>query len=172
VKEIPLTKGFVALVDDEDYEWLTQLKWCWCNGYAVTSTKGKKFRLLFGHLGIQTTQVKMHRLIMQAAPEQEVDHRLGDTLDNRRSELRVVTDLQNHQNSTSRVGASRFKGVYWSKVCSAWHAKIMANRKNYHLGYHSDEEAAARAYDAAAIQLHGEFARLNFPNNNYDPSRP
>lgn len=172
MKEIPLTKGFVALVDDEDHEWLSQLKWCWCNGYAVTSTKGKKFRQLFGHLGIATTQVKMHRLVMSATPDQEVDHRFGSTLDNRRSELRLVTDLQNHQNSTSRTGTSRFKGVYWSRVCGAWCAAIMASRKKHHLGYHSNEEAAARAYDTAATQLHGEFARLNFPKAPYATSRP
>lgn len=165
MKEIPLTKGFVALVDDEDYELLSQVPWCWCNGYAVTNARTKIFREMFGHLGITTTQIKMHRLILQAAPDVEVDHEHGLTLDNRRSELRLISNLGNHQNATSRIGRSIYKGVSWSGVCSAWVGAIMAQRKKHHLGYFSDEVTAALAYDRAAHAKHGEFARFNFPGN-------
>lgn len=165
MKEIPLTKGFVALVDDEDYEWLSQVKWCWSNGYATTRVKSKSFQKAFPTIAADTQQLSMHRLIMGNPPGKEVDHEDGQTLDNRKANLRTTDHFGNQKNSSSSVGVSRFKGVCWSKVCCAWQASIMADRVTHHLGYFEDEVTAAKIYDRAAFKLHREYARFNFPDD-------
>lgn len=167
MKEIPLTKGYVALVDDEDYEKLSQVPWCWSNGYAVTNARSKRFRRVFGQL-TDTQQMRMSRLIVGAGPDTHVDHRNHQTLDNQKTNLRVTTHGGNLKNCVSRVGVSRFKGVCWSRVCLSWQAKIMSDRVNVHLGYFADETEAAKIYDRAAHTLHQEYALFNFPD---DPQR-
>jgi hypothetical protein len=92
------------------------------------------------------------------------DHKDGNGLNNTRSNLRPCTQGQNNMNQRKRKNAtSRFKGVTWSAADEKWKACITANHVQHHLGYFCDEEEAARAYDKAARSLHGEFARLNFP---------
>lgn len=98
----------------------------------------------------------MHREIVDAP---EVDHRNGDRVDNRRANLRAATHLQNCQNARPK-GQSRFKGV--SRYRERWHARIKVPGRRIDLGSFHDEESAARAYDVAAREHFGEFARLNF----------
>jgi hypothetical protein len=87
----------------------------------------------------------------------EVDHRDGDGLNNRRSNLRCATHAQNNQNKVMQPHSSRFKGVYWKQKDQRWVAYITANGKRYHLGSFRHEEDAAQARLAAAEKLHGSF---------------
>jgi hypothetical protein len=106
--------------------------------------------------------VLMHRYLM-GEPAEDVDHWNRDSLDNRRENLRLATASQNIANGLSRGGSSKFKGVSWSR--DGWNASLRKNYKTIHLGRFDTEESAARAHDTAARQLHGEFARVNFPRD-------
>ena len=156
MKEIELSQGKVALVDDEDYEYLNQWKWCALKShnvyYAVRTVR---------HDNMQTTQC-MHRLILNCPSGMKDDHRNGDGLDNRRDNLRICTNAENIHNSRvqSRNKSSRFKGVHLHKA--KWCSRIKVNGVKIHLGYFISEYAAADAYDLAAKKYFGEFARLNF----------
>lgn len=108
--------------------------------------------------------VLLHRLIVDAPPHLIADHINGDSLDNRLSNIRVVTHSQSCMNRGKHAPAtSRFKGVNWRPDRGKWQARIKLNRKNIFLGMFHDEEDAALAYDNRARDLHGPFARLNFP---------
>lgn len=160
---IPLTKGKVARVDPNDFEWAKQYNWC-----AQTSR----------HNGIITyyaarrtgrTLLLLHRCLLNAVPGEEVDHWNGDTLDCRRENLRLATSQQNSFNAqkTRHRTSSRYKGVCHvprSKT-NPWRGNIGGGSKTprQHLGYFPSEIAAALAYDRAARNLFGQFARLNFP---------
>ena len=159
MKEIPLTQGKVAIVDDEDFDWLNRWKWCAHHNnyhwYAVrkdcTSKKGRT--------------VRMHRAILEHHGYNlhglGVDHINHDGLDNRLSNLRPANQSQNNQNRYRAKGTSRYKGVYWHSRYHKWVAYIRINSHGVHLGYFSTEEVAAKAYNRAAIKLFGEFACLN-----------
>ena len=159
MKTIELTKGYVALVDDADFEWLSQRKWC-----ASYERNGNAYALRGYRSGDRKRTIKMHREIMGAKPGQQVDHKNGDTLDNRRANLRICTQSQNNMNRHTRTGTSRYKGVCWSKAKRKWQAGIQVDGKTKFLGYFHNEIEAARAYDVAARDLFGEYANLNFPN--------
>lgn len=106
----------------------------------------------------------VHRLVMHAARGQVIDHVNGNPLDCRRANLRVVTKSQNGFNrGRAKHNTSGYKGVYWCKFTSRWRAEIRHEKKRVKLGRFDDIEAAARAYDAAAREYHGVYARTNFP---------
>lgn len=151
--DIELSNGGVAVIDDEDHGKVSGLTWFLApTGYAVAST----------HVDGKIVNYYMHRLIAGADSGQKTDHRDGDRLNNRRSNLRLCTTSQNNMNSAKRANArSRQKGVYWSRQKGKWHARIKLNGAATHLGFFSDEAEAGRAYNSAAKQLFGEFARLN-----------
>jgi hypothetical protein len=158
MKEIPLTKGGVALVDDEDFALVNQYKWQLLDHgkrqYAFTTYSVKN----------RTKHIYMHRLIMGFPKGKEIDHINFNGLDNRRStNLRVCSKSQNHFNIRKSISFSRFKGVSWDPVNEKWYARIKINGKGKFLGRHSSEEEAAIAYDNMARELIGEFAILNFP---------
>ena len=163
MKTIALTQSKVALVDDQDYAWLNQWKWC-ANKYK------NKTRIIWYALraaprknGKQRT-ILMHRVIAARTRITDVDHRDCDGLNNQRSNLRPATRRQNLHHQCKQPGrSSRFKGVYWYKQTNRWKAQITINGKRKHLGYFVNEEDAARAYDRAAVEAFGEFALLNFP---------
>jgi hypothetical protein len=154
MKEIPLTQGKVALVDDGDYGLVIQHKWYAAelkrHWYAVRS--GQNHRMIF-----------LHREIMNASAGVQVDHINGNGLDCRRENLRLCTPAENNRNSSKpRSNTSGYKGVTWHKRGAKWQAAISWNRKSIHLGLFSDPETAARAYDEAARKYHGAFAKTNF----------
>lgn len=157
MKEIKLTQGQVALVDDEGYEWLNSFKWytgrCSHLLYAVRniSINGK-----------QTTQ-RMHQLIMGDNPSKlDIDHRDGNGLNNQKSNLRFCTHQENQMNVRShKDGSSKHRGVCWYKPSGKWIAQIQLNGKVIYLGLFDDEEDAARTYNTAAVKHFGEFAKPN-----------
>jgi hypothetical protein len=162
VKEIPLTQGQVAKVDDADFEWLNRYKWCAYWNERSKSFYAKRNSLLSDEYQHKTSLL-MHRLIMGAKRGQEVDHDNHDTLDNQRTNLRVCTTFQNHGNVRKQQrNTSGFKGVSWHKHTRKWRAYIMISGKQLHLGLHEFPEQAARAYDCKARELFGEFALTNF----------
>lgn len=153
-KEIPLTKGKVTVVDDEDYERFGKFKWhCVGGRYAARSVGGRKNKRM----------VYLHREIIGAKEDEIVDHINGNKLDNRRSNLRVVTVSENLYNTSIRSdNTSGYKGVSFVKDCRhKWEARIHKNGKKRVLGYFDTPEDAARMYNFWAIQLFGEYARLN-----------
>lgn len=152
-REIPLTKGLVALVDDADHARVSARKW-----HAAVMQRSAYARN--GH-------EFLHRFILSAPAGLEVDHINGDGLDNRRSNLRLATRQQNSANSAPHPkprGHSRFRGVsrYTRPGYSRWMAYITVSGKHIRLGYFTSEEEAARCYDAAARKHFGAFARPNF----------
>jgi len=150
-------------VDDADLEWLSRWKWC-AGSFAgkVYATRTEKCA------NGGKASVLMHRQIlgMVAHDGRVCDHKDGDRLNNRRGNLRECTHSQNHANKkkTARPrDQSQFKGVSFHRHSGLWHGRIQINKKQISLGYFKNEVETARAYDAAARQHFGEFARLNFP---------
>lgn len=154
-KKVPLTQGYVALIDEEDWPLVAGYKW-----HAI-----RVRRVVYAQASAEGGAVYMHRVITGAAKGQEVDHINDDGIDNRRANLRICSTRQNQYNSRSRRGSSsRFKGVGFNISKNRWVAEINIEGRRIYLGRHRTEEAAARAYDKAARKYQGEFARLNLPN--------
>lgn len=171
-RAIPLTKGRVAVVDEEDYEELSRWKW-----HVVKSRNGREYaarRAATCEAG-ERKQITMHRQILGPPPSHAplVDHKDGNGLNNRRSNLRCATSQQNNQNKSRRRSghSSQYKGVTQNKrLGKGWSAYIAdgpvgpnGRAGTRFLGNFATEEEAARAYDAAALVSFDEFAALNFP---------
>ena len=157
MKEIILSQGKVALVDDEDYEYLNQWKWC-----AVKARKtyyANRSVLLSG----EKKTIFMHRLIMNTPAGLETDHADGNGLNNIRSNLRIATRQQNTFNRRASISKSKYTGVYvWYKHGRRYiKAMIHQDGRNVSLGNYPTEEEAALAYNEAALKYRGEYARLN-----------
>lgn len=160
-RRIPLTQGKHAIVDPDDFDWLSTHKW-----YAVRRS-GTFYAARAGprRKGKAKPVILMHRRILKVGRGMVVDHINHNGLDNRRANLRPATLAKNSRNRRKFKTAghySKYKGVTWYKSKKKWAALIMANRKSKFLGYFDDEIEAGRAYDAAARERHGKFAALNF----------
>ena len=155
MKEIALTQGEVALVDDEDYTKLARYKWM--------IVRGKDDHVYAGRAVIvssKRTMELMHRVILGARNSDYCDHINGKGLDNRRSNLRLCTHSQNMANrGPQKNNTSGYKGV--SMNGAKWRAVIMYKKRSFHLGNHDTREEAAHAYNEKAIELFREFAWLN-----------
>ena len=154
---IKLTKNKSTKVDEQDFERFGAFHWCYgSRQYAVRSIGPRNSQ----------KQVYMHRQIMNALPGIQVDHINGDSLDNRRANLRLVTEHQNHMNKGKNLKRKGFKGVYKTNY-GRWYAQIMFNKKGIHLGIFRNPIDAALAYDGAAKICFGEYARLNLGKEGY-----
>lgn len=160
--------GLYALIDEADFELVSQYQWHpkprpTVGFYAATTVRS----------GGKRRELRMHRLILAAPREMEVDHADGNGLDNRRGNLRLATKVQNMANRCLRISdrntTSRYKGVNLRNASTKigakkWEAKLCSNGKvKFRKSFYSEIEAA-QAYDSAARHFHGEFATLNFPN--------
>ena len=168
MKVIPLTQDQVALVDDEDYEWLSEFKW-----HAVWAPSTQSFypqRSVPPGLEYSNKRLlPMHNAIwtQHNGPIPDgltVDHKNRNTLEGRLSNLRLATRSQQKQNQgLHRNSTSGYRGVHWHRRDKKWSVSIQVDGKRIYLGYFTDKEDAARAYDVAARIHYGEFAQLNFP---------
>lgn len=161
MKQINLTRGKIAIVDDEDYPEISKYKWhvrpdstrtnCW---YAAR-------RIVIGN---KITSISMHRALLNPPSSLIVDHIDGNGLNNTRENLRLIppNSFKNIANSRLRKDSrSGFKGVTWHSQGRKWRAGIQSNKKYKSLGLFSDPMNAARAYDSAAVLEYGEFACTN-----------
>ncbi|ADI67581.1 HNH endonuclease [Mobiluncus curtisii] len=158
MKTIPLTKGLVAVVDDADYSKLSPYSW-----YAVGRPGNEYAARYGGHNKGSSSHIRMHRELLNAPAGIEVDHVNGNRLDNRRANLRLATRTQNACNRSKFRGKhhSRFKGVTYHVRDQCWQASIRHHDKHIYLGSFESEVEAAAAYNKAAINYQGKFAKLN-----------
>ena len=161
-RRIYLGEGFWTILDEKDYYRYGHIKWCLGGNrkiaYAIGGIKNKKgeFKIVY-----------LHRVIMKSPKGKVVDHKNGKSLDNRRANLRNATYAQNSSNKRKRKSktTSRYIRVSFEKNQNRWAVKIKSKGKSYWVGSYKTEIEAARASDKAARKYHGEFARLNFPED-------
>jgi hypothetical protein len=156
MKTITISRGYTVVVDDVDFEWLNQ--WRWTVRAARQTFYARRKQREDG----RQIDVRMHRLIMGVTdPAIQVDHEDGNGLNNQRSNLRIATHGQNQQNrgvqSNNQLGV---KGVYVVRKTGRYAARIGVDGRYIGLGSYLTVEEAARAYEEAALQYHGEFAHV------------
>ena len=190
MKEIALSRGYVTYVDDADFDWLMQYTWH-TRKRAIDGEDGRNrlreraeaattFRVDLPNGMYAFCPITMHRLLMEAKPDQMVDHIDGNPLNNQRNNLRFVTNQQNAWNARGaksymgRPTSSRFKGVF-KKTCKTkcgnyeyYVARVKADGKDITVYHGKDEVAAACMYDIIAKKRFGDYARLNFDGAAYD----
>ena len=155
-KELVLTKGLVALVDDEDFVLLSAFRWS-----AQKQHNGTFYAVRGRRVGGRCETIRMHRSIINAPSNVQVDHINGDGLDNRKANLRMATSQENNRNRTKAPrGSSTFKGVSM-RESGRWSARITVNGNGIYLGTFDSEKDAAHAYNEKARELFAEFAKLN-----------
>lgn len=156
VMKVPIGKGLFALVDDDDYELVSNYRW--------HSHRGRNSGLCYA-----SSNIKMHRLITNAPLGIMVDHINGDSLDNRRENLRLCTNAQNQQNTKGRGGTSKYKGVSFNIKSGKWAGSFISDGRHYYCGLFESEEECAMAVDKKRFEVCGEFAYLNilmFPEDD------
>lgn len=162
-KQIPLGQsGLVAIVDDEDFEWINSYRWHLRGNAKRNPNKMYAVHQPYSN-GKKTRQVAMHRLVMGIKDQLiVVDHIDHNGLNNQKANLRICSPAENTRNSRPSNGrSSRFKGVNFHKQTQKWCARITSDSKTIFVGLLESEEDAARHYNAAAVKYHGEFACLN-----------
>lgn len=159
--EIRLTQGQVTVIDAKDLELVQGFSWV-----ASRTKSARGFCAVANSQGTAASkQIRLHRMLLNASPDVEVDHRNHDTLDNRRDNLRAATRLQNSRNvrkrQQTRPCTSIHKGVCWDSRKQKWMSRIYVNGRHRFLGYFDLDTDAAQAYDVAAAEMFGEFAHTN-----------
>lgn len=154
--EIKTRKGQTILIDDEDFENLSKFKWC---------IKNNGDGNLYAVANINKKQKAMHRYLLNITDsKQHVDHINGNSLDNRKTNLRICINAENRRNAKkNKRNTSGYKGVRTRKNIDKYAAYVHYEGKFYHLGYYDTAIEAAKVRDAKAKELHGKFAKLNFP---------
>lgn len=159
MKEIKLTRGLVTLVDKEDFEYLNQWKWC-------VNKCGKNFYALRGVMkNKKNITIYMHRILSNNESRLLTDHINGDTLDNRKSNLRICTHKQNSRNSKHSI-SNDYKGIWYNKKKKYYQSYITVDGRHIYLGKSDTPIEAAIKYDIGAYKYFGEFANLNFKNRS------
>ena len=168
-KEIQLTQGRVAIIDDCDYDRVSAHSW---HLHAANRSRTK----WYARARINGKMALLHRFILGVSDQQVTDHRNRDGLDCRRENIRICTRSQNACNVPARrTNKTGFKGVQTMKdgrfvaMIRIKDASTSRGKRDYYGGTFDDPESAARAYDALAMQHHGKFAALNFPNETPEP---
>lgn len=156
-REIPLTRGYVAIVDAADYDRVASHKW-YVDPIGRTVYAGTYLRRANG----KNVKVRLHRFLLDAQPGQLVDHRDGNGLNNTRVNIRLCEKRDNQRNQAKHCDSKcRYKGVFTSG--NRYRVQMRVLDRVLYLGSFGTQEEAARAYDASAKEHFGEFARLNFP---------
>jgi hypothetical protein len=159
-RKIYLDEEIYTIVEPEDYYYLKQFNW---HLYGNNHKYYARCEIRTGRAKTKTTA--MHRMLTNAPKGVLVDHKNGDSLDNRRENLRFATHQQNMHNSRKQANCtSKYLGVSWHKSRKKWRATLNCNKKCVLRKYFDSETDAAKAHDEAAKIYHGEFARLNFPD--------
>lgn len=154
MKLIPLTQGYSTIVDDEDFEELSKYKW-----YVMTNGKGD-----YIYASREHKTITMHRYIMRFSlgDKNVINHINGNTLDNRKQNLRIVSKSESQFYKKKRLNCtSKYKGVHWHRAANVWRSQITINNKNIYLGSFNYEIEAAISYNEAAKKYFGELAKLN-----------
>lgn len=152
---IPITGGEWTVIDEDDAERVLQFMWA-----LAVMPNGGRYARRFIRDGKRKSVVYLHRFILNAPDGTVVDHKNGDGLDNRRSNLRLANRSLNRMNTPFTRSPSGFKGV--SRAGEKWDAYITKDGKTTYLGRFKTAELAARAYDQKARELFGDFAHTNF----------
>lgn len=157
MKEIPLTQGYVALVDDADFKAVSMHSWC----VSFTGKKSKCPPNPRAYSRIDGRLIGLHNFLLGT---KSVDHRDGNALDNQRKNLRKATKKQNNRAFRRKTPgkSSQFRGVCFDRARNKWLVSIEVNEKQINLGRFLSEIEAAKAYDAAARKYFGDFAAPNF----------
>lgn len=169
MKIVTLASGYIALVDDDDFEWINKKKW------RVKKPQDNRTVYSMASIYIGDSRCKsvyMHREIMakhfgaKSLDGMTIDHIDGNGLNNQKTNLRICTQSDNNKNSKARSHCvSGFKGVTLLKGKQKYIARIRVDGKDKFIGSYKDPVDAAIAYDRACKKLRGEFAVLNFPES-------
>jgi len=161
MKEIELTHGYVALVDDEDFERIN------INNFFVKICPHTNYACTGMYINKKSKHKFMHHLILNIKNAREnkieVDHIDGNGLNNQKHNLRICNKSQNCMNQKLRkTSTTKYKGVSWHKAANKFESHITINRKKKYLGLYNTDIEAAKVYDINAKELFGEYAYLNF----------
>jgi hypothetical protein len=156
MKTLQLTQGMVAIIDDSDYEAVSQFSW------RVQRNKNTFYAMRHVYANGKRTSQYLHRYLLNPSNGIEVDHEDGNGLNNVRLNLRLATDTQQSHNQRRRpsIKVNRYKGV--SRTHGRYQARIQVGKQRIGLGCFPTDVAAAQAYDRAALIHFGEYASLNF----------
>lgn len=153
MRQLDLSRGKIAVVDDEDFDRLSHFRW-----WAMEPKPGRFYATTALNIDGKRKFILMHRMILSPRQDQLIDHKNGDGLDNRRTNLRICGFSGNSANSR-RPGV---KGTYKARN-GKWAARIYSRGVKKYLGTFDSRNSAGLAYDAAARDIFGEFACPNFP---------
>jgi hypothetical protein len=158
VKQIPLTQGKVAIIDDEDFERVARIKWCYSKSHGYASGK------IPYEDGTYSKAILMHRYLLNVPKDKVTDHINLDKLDNRKANLRICTRGENNRNMKIRsTNKSGYKGVY-PHYTGRFQVHVRHEGKSNYVGLFDDPEEAALFYNFWAFDLHGEYANVNDRN--------
>jgi predicted RNA methylase len=161
MKQISLSKGYYAQVDEEDFEILSKHNWWICE---VKSKRATVIQLS-AQTEINGKTVKMHRMIMNPPKGMDIDHADGNPLNNQKYNLRICNRQENLRNTNKykrrKKCSSEYKGVSFHKKANKWEAGLQVEGRRKWLGLFESEIEAAKVYNKAALTYFGEFARIN-----------